>query len=208
MPLIEQDFLELTADLDVAAFWAENDQCWESTTAKPRCPLKFSPDDHWLFEFLNVDSTVRYYEDKTYRDDLHKQANAITQEYVGQAFFDEDSWEHQPHRIENLFDCFFSYTEGGTPWLTPATGDPDEFARILDKAEATDMTEWTFPEPFLQEWAMRQARGDAMPALGTGSRGPATIITSVLHVETAFFWMYDHPELMARFRDLLAQKMV
>ena len=47
-----------------------------------------------------------------------------------------------------------------------------------------------------------------MPLLGTGSRGPATIMTSVLDVETIFFWFYDHPDLMARFRDILAEKMV
>jgi uroporphyrinogen decarboxylase len=208
MPIFEPDFMELTANLDVEAFWAENEQCWDLTPEKPRCPLKFSPDDHWLFEFLDVESTLRYYRHKSYRDDLHRRANEITREYVGKTFFSEDTWEHEPRRIENLFDCFFSYTEGGTPWLTPATNDPEEFARILDKAEATDMSGWAFPEGFLQEWKTRRARGDSLPALGTGSRGPATIMTSVLHVETVFFWMFDHPDLMRRFRDILAQKMV
>ncbi|MBN2306233.1 MAG: uroporphyrinogen III decarboxylase [Anaerolineae bacterium] len=208
MALIEQEFMDLTADLDVTAFWEENELCWPLTTSKPRCPLTFAPDDHWLFEFLSVESTLRYYQDKAYRDDLHRQANAVTREHVGQTFFDEDSWEYQPHRIENLFGCFFEYTEGATPWLTPATNDPDEFARILDRAEATDMTAWTFPEPYLQEWEQRKARGDEMPKLGEGSRGPATIMTSVLHVETVFFWMYDHPELMQRFSDILGRKMV
>jgi uroporphyrinogen decarboxylase len=134
--------------------------------------------------------------------------SAVTQRYVGKTFFDEDSWQYQPHRIENLFDCVFSYTEGATPWLTPATDDPDEFARILDKAEATDMVAWTFPAEYLEEWEMRKTRGDAMPRLGEGSRGPATIMTSVLHPETVFFWMYDYPELMRRFSEILAQKMV
>ena len=208
MAIIEPDFMDLTASLDIEAFWEENDQCWDLTPHKPRCPLKFSPDDHWLFEFLNVESTLRYYQDKAYRDALHREANTITREYVGMAFFDEDSWEHEPHRIENLFDCYFSYTEGGSPWLTPATDDPAVFARILDKAEATDMSVWAIPDAYLQEWEARKARGDVMPALGTGSRGPATIITSVLDVETAFFWMIDYPDLMHRFSDILARKMV
>jgi uroporphyrinogen decarboxylase len=47
-----------------------------------------------------------------------------------------------------------------------------------------------------------------MPELGTGSRGPATIMTSVLHPETVFFWIYDHPDLMRRFSDILARKMI
>lgn len=208
MAIIEQEFMDLTANLDVTAFWAENDRCWEPITDKPRCPLEFSPDDHWLFEFLDVESTLQYYHDKAYRDELHQQANAVTQEYVGRTFFDEDSWEYQPCRIENLFECFFSYTEGATPWLTPATDDPSEFAAILDKAAATDLATWAFPPEYTQEWEQRKARGDSMPALGTGSRGPATIITSVLHPETAFFWMYDHPDLMHRFSEILAEKMV
>lgn len=208
MVSIDGEFMELTAALDVDAFWAENDRCWELTTAKPRCPLEFAPDDHWLFEFVEVNSTIRYYQDKAYRDDVHRQANALTWEYVGKTFFETDTWEHQPHRIENLFDCYFSYTEGGTPWLTPATDDPEEFARILDKAQATDMASWALPPAFVQEWERRKARGDALPLLGTGSRGPATIITSVLSAETAFFWMYDHPDLMRRFRDILTEKMV
>lgn len=208
MPRIEPEFVDLTADLDIDAFWAENDRCWEPTPHKPRCPLAFAPDDHWLFGFLPVDSTLRYYRDKAYRDTLHREANAITRQYVGQEFFDEDSWQHQPRRIENLFGSEFAYTEGGTPWLTPATDDPAAFARILDRAAATDLNAWTFPEPFRQEWEQRRARGAALPALGTGSRGPATIMTSVLPVETTIFWMIDHPDLMRRFRDILAQKMV
>ncbi len=208
MPIIEPDFIELTADLDVETFWEENDRCWDLTPRKPRCPLKFSPDDHWLFEFLDVESTLRYYQDKAYRDDQHRAANAVTREYVGRAFFDEDSWEHHPHRIENLFDCYFSYTEGGTPWLTPATDDPAEFARILDRAEATDVAAWAFPDAFVREWETRKTRGDTLPALGTGSRGPATIMTSVLEVETAVFWMIDYPDLMHRFSDILARKMI
>lgn len=208
MPIIEQAFLDLTQSLDVHAFWAENAACHALTTAKPRCALSFSPDDHWLFEFLQVSSTVRYYQDKTYRDALHREANAVTQQYVGKTFFDEDSWQHSPRRIENLFGCEFAYHEGSTPWLVPVTDDPADFARILDRVEAIDLASWTFPDAFLAEWEERQRAGKALPALGVGSRGPATIITSVLAPETAIFWMIDYPDLMQRFSTLLAEKMV
>lgn len=208
MPIIEEEFMELTAGLNPAAFWAENQACQAFTTTKPRCAASFSPDDHWLFEFMNIPSTLRYYRDKTYRDDLHRQVNAITQEYVGKTFFEEDTWVHSPKRIENLFGCEFNYQEGGTPWFVPVTANPDEFSRILGCAAETDLKTWAFPEDFLVEWDARQAAGEKMPVLGTGSRGPATIMTSVLSVETVFYWCYDHPDLMARFRDLLAEKMV
>ncbi|MEZ4613700.1 MAG: hypothetical protein R2838_26235 [Caldilineaceae bacterium] len=145
---------------------------------------------------------MRYYMDKAYRDDLHRQVNQVTQQYVGKTWFDEDTFQHSPKRIENLFGCEFSYYEGSTPWLTPTTEDPAEFARLLDQAEATDVATWSFPPEFLEEWEERRGAGKALPKLGTGSRGPATIMTSVLKPETVFYWMYDHPDLMTRFRDI------
>ena len=208
MAIIEPEFMELTKSLDLEAFWQENEQCHAFTPQKPRCPVSFSPDDHWLFEFLSVPSTLRYYFDKPYRDELHQESNQITREYLGLAFFAEDTWEHNPKRIENLFSCDFTYVEGGTPWLTPVTDDPQVFAEVLDQAERTDMTEWALPEDYLREWEARKAAGQHMPSLGTGSRGPATIMTSILHPETLFFWFYDYPDLMRRFRDILAEKMV
>ncbi len=208
MPIIEQEFMELTAGLDLKAFWAENDACFEFTPHKPHAALSFSPDDHWLFEFLQVPSTTRYYHDKAYRDALHREANQITLRHVGKPFFEQDTWEHAPKRIENLFGCEFSYTQGATPWLTPVTDDPDRFAEILDEAEATDVARWAFPEPFLREWEERKAAGKPLPPLGTGSRGPATIMTSVLRVETVAFWLYDHADLMRRFSDVLARQMI
>ncbi len=208
MALMEREFLDLSEDLDVEAFWEENAACERSGAGKPRCAMSFSPDDHWLFGFLEAGSTLRYYSDKPYRDALHREANLVTREYLGKAFFDEDSWESSPKRIENLFGSEFAYTEGGTPWLSPVTDDAAEFARILDRAEGLDLRSWCLPEAFLREWEERRASGKELPRLGTGSRGPATIMTSVLRPETVIYWMFDHPELMRRFRDLLASKMV
>ncbi|HEY9076778.1 MAG TPA: uroporphyrinogen decarboxylase family protein [Anaerolineaceae bacterium] len=208
MAIIETDFMKMTEDLDVQKFWQENCLCQEFTPQKPRCSLSFSPDDHWLFEFQDVPSTLKYYFEKAYRDELHRKTNEITYKWVGQAFFDEDTWENSPKRIENLFGCEFTYTEGGTPWLTPVTDDPQVFARVLDQAEKIDIAKWALPEAYLEEWAARKAAGKPLPMLGTGSRGPATIFTSILTAETVFFWIYDYPDLMKRFRDLLADKMV
>ena len=208
MAIIEQDFLDLTSTLDIETFWQENTACEAFTTQKSRCAVSFAPDDHWIFEFMSIPSTLRYYQDKAYRDALHREVNQITRQYVGKAFFDEDTFQFSPKRIENLFGCEFDYHEGGTPWFVPVTDNPAEFAKILDKAEQTDLRVWSLPEPFLKEWEERKRAGKSLPALGTGSRGPATIMTSVLKPETLFLWMYDHPDLMGRFRDILAAKMV
>ncbi len=123
MNLLDPEFLDLTRDLDVSAFWDENAACGAFTPAKPRCALSFSPDDHWLFEFLSVPSTLRYYRDKPYRDGLHREANDLLAAAVGRAYFDEDTLESAPRRIENLFGCEFAYHEGSTPWLIPVVPD-------------------------------------------------------------------------------------
>jgi uroporphyrinogen decarboxylase len=208
MAIYDIDFLNLTSELDLDAFWAENEHSLQDGPDKPRCSISFSPDDHWLFEFLAIESTLKYYRDKAYRDELHAQANKLTLEYVGRTFFEEDTWSTAPRRIENLFGCEFTYIEGGTPWLTPATDDPGEFSQILDRAERTNLRAWALPEDFRCEWKNRQQEGKPLPALGTGSRGPATIMTSVLHPETFFLWTYDHSTLLSRFRDLLTEKMI
>lgn len=208
MPIIELEFIELTRDLDVEAFWAENARCFQFSTHKPRCPVSFAPDDHWIFEFMDVPSTVRYYHDKAYRDDLHRSVNRVTQAHVGQTYFEEDTFAHSPKRIENLFGCEFTYHEGSTPWLTPVTDDANEFARVLDQAEEIDLESWALPDEYREEWAARTAAGWPLPKLGTGSRGPATIMTSVLSPDIFFYWTVDHPALLRRFRDILAEKMV
>ena len=208
MAIIEKEYMELTKDLDVRNFWRVNEKCRIFTTSKPRCALSFSPDDHWIFEFTDVKSTLKYYHNKNYRDSIHKEVNDTTRKYVGKSFFSEDTWEHTPKRIENLFGCCFTYIKGQTPWLEPVTDSPDEFVKILDKAEKTNMKEWVFSDEFLKEWDIRKIEGKCMPKLGDGSRGPATIMSSVLSVENLFFWMYDHPDLIERFRDILSIKMV
>lgn len=208
MAIIEREFLDLTRDLDVEAFWEENAACHAFTAAKPRCALSFSPDDHWIFEFTDVPSTLRYYEDKAYRDQVHREVNEVTLEYVGRTFFSEDTWEHEPRRIENLFGCYFTYHEGSTPWLTPVTDDPKVFAELLDRAQAIDLRTWALPAGYQQEWEARRDAGRQLPGLGSGGRGPATIMTSVLKPEIMSYWLYDHADLMCRFRDLLATRMV
>ncbi|MBM4460659.1 MAG: hypothetical protein FJ011_23345 [Chloroflexi bacterium] len=208
MAIIEPEFMDLTRSLDVAAWWDENDRCQTLSPDKPRCPASFSPDDHWIFEFMSVPSTLRYYQDTDYRNALHRQVNEVTRKHVDRAFFDEDTWRTSPKRIENLFGSEFGYHEGSTPWLMPVTDDPAEFAHVLDRAEATDLRTWALPDNYLVEWEARKTAGKPLPKLGTGSRGPATIMTSVLKPEVLFLWFYDHPDLMRRFRDILAAKMV
>jgi uroporphyrinogen decarboxylase len=208
MAIIEPEFMDLTRDFDVEAFWEENDRCGAMTTDKPRCSAGVGLDDHWLLEFTSPPSTVRYYRDKQFRDNLHRECNEVLKRHLGRAFFGEDTWEHQPRRIEELFGCELAYLERATPWLTHVTEDPDEFGRVLDRVEETDLHSWMFPEAYLAEWERRTGSGQPRPRLGGGGRGPATIMTSVIKPDLCLMWFYEHPDLMARFRDLLTRKLI
>ena len=207
-PVLESEFMALTQDLDTAAFWEENSRCRIPTTEKPRCFASLWPDDLWAVDLSLASSYVRYYHDKLYRDALHRHVNCITQAYVGQSFFDEDTWQYSPRRIEELFGCTLEIREGSTPWLLPATDDPREFSRILDRVESIDLDHWVFPDEYLAEWEDRRRAGRSLPKLGTWGRGPAMVMTSALKPETALLWCFDYPDLMRRFRDLMMAKMV
>ena len=89
------DFLHLTPKLDLEAFWDENHECLVNEIDQARCPLEFSPDDHWLFELIQPISILQYYQDKSYRDDIHKKANELLFVFVGKSYFEEDTWQHQ-----------------------------------------------------------------------------------------------------------------
>lgn len=205
---VDPEFDELTRDLDVNKFWEENQLCLDLSPASLRSPLAFTPDDHWLFGFWDIHDTKRYYFDKAWRDELHRRTNLITQRTLGCRFFDEDTWQYSPKRIENLFGCEFTYTEDSTPWLTPVTDTPAVFDDLLDRAETTDLQVWALSDEYRSEWESRKRQGKDLPLLGSGSRGPATIMTSVLRPETFFLWSVDEPGLLARFSRILAEKMI
>jgi hypothetical protein len=209
MSLLQPEFLDLCRGFDIDAFWEENRRCAAPGPGRVRCHAKgVGPDDHWMFEFLGGVQTVRYYHDKAYRDDLHRQTNAIMHEHLRVRPYDEDSWRTQPRRIENLFGCEFAYHEGGTPWFVPVTDDPAAFARILDAVERIDIESWCLPDDYLAEWEERKAAGKRLPHLGTGGRGPATVMTSVIAPETLLVWCIDEPELIDRFSRILAASYV
>ncbi|MEZ4580396.1 MAG: uroporphyrinogen decarboxylase family protein [Caldilineaceae bacterium] len=131
--------------------------------------------------------------------------------HVGKNWFDEDTFQHSPKRIENLFGCEFSYYEGSTPWPhPPPPGTPAEFACSLDQNLSRRPT-WrrgAFPPgSFLEEWEERRGAAKRCPSWARAAAWPGHH-HDIGARRDVFYWMYDHPDLMARFRDILAAKMV
>ena len=210
MPIIEQDFMELTENLDLEAFWEENVR---ATPSPPTSRAARSPSRRTITgssSLWTCPSTLRYYHDKRLpRRAAQGESTPSHSEYVGRAFFNEDTWEtratahrkslrlllHLPRRRHAVAHT----RHERIPTNSPASST---------KPKPPTCARGRLPEPYLAEWEARKAAGKPLPRLGTGSRGPATIMTSVLKPETVFYWMYDHPDLMRRFRDILAEKMV
>lgn len=196
-------------DLDLQRFWSEQKESqgkpWR--TDKPRAPIGIPVDDHWLIEEMGIPSTIRYYEDVEYRLGINKTCNDRVEAAIGIRPFGE---RHCPgtRRIEEVFGSVIVLTEGGTPWLEPGVETPEELDRLLDRVEARDLREYLVTEEWVDGRKQFQEKYGIEPKAGGGSRGPATIGTSVCGTQNYLMWLMDAPRTMARFTDLLATKLI
>lgn len=196
-------------EFDVHAFWEENELCLEPfTTKKPRVPIHFGLDDHFLLELLNPPSTVRYYQDHAYRMHLNKIANDKLEPVLGRRFYPEEEMRLAPNRFEVLMGAEWKLTEGGTPWLESSVQDIGDAKRLIQRAAKLDMKKLAFPNGWQEEKKRYEAETGKKIKLGGGSRGPATMATSILGTTNTCMFMIDEPELMDDFFAVLAEKLV
>jgi len=192
--------------MDWTAFWEENQRCLDAgmTRAKPRCALQLPVDDHWLLEEMAVPSTVRYYQDENYLQEVHREANDRLEAAVGLRPFSETRVEFLgPRRVEELLGARWELIEGGTPWLEAGFTEPAALARHL-----SEVADWSDAD--LDRCLFEGGRDVAQ---GTGdqvawSRGPMTMLTSVVGAETAVWWCLDEPEVMTQFFRVCADLIV
>lgn len=194
--------------LDVKQFWAENERCFgRFDVHKPRVPISFWLDDHFLLEAMRLPSTLRYYRDEQYRLSVHRAYNQITRRILGRTFYDEDP-APQPVRFEVLMGAKWEMREGGTPWLESEVKDERDLKRVVERMERMEVER----EMFAGEWPARVEAyletHDALPPMGGGSRAPVTMATSILGTENFCYFLYDEPELMTRFFEALSKNLV
>jgi len=199
----------MTCDLDLERFWREERESggkhWR--TDKPRVPIGLALDDHWIIEEMQIPSTVRYYTDLAYQAEVNRACNDRVQEAIGIRPFGEHPIPG-PRRIEEVFGSYIVHTEGGTPWLEPGARTPEDLERILDRVEEMDLREFVVRPEWLEGRAMLKERFGVEGRAGGGSRGPATVGTSVCGTENYLMWLMDYPDTMRRFRDLFAEKLI
>lgn len=198
-------------ELDYKKFWEENEKCFEPfSTNKPRVPVKLPFDDHFLFEEMKVESTIRYYKDREYRLKLHKLCNDRMEQAIGiRHFHEKEDMKASPNRFEVIMGARWEYSEGGTPWLESSVKDIDDVKELIKRAEKLDMEKEAFPEEWYAEKEQLEKTKGIKPDYGSrGHRGPATMATSILGTENTCIFIMEEPEVMKEFFEVLTEKMV
>jgi len=197
----------MKVELDLPHFWKENSLSSSKpfSVNKPRAPIGLPVDDHWLIEEMNLSSTVRYYEDKAYQVQVNTECNNRFEEAVGLRPFSESIGGKPLLRIEEVMGSRYETVEGGTPWLEPGPSSIEEMHSKLDEIEALS------DEDFLALVCSKGGLFTRSPELrqgGAGSRGPATMATSILGSMNTMYWIVDYPEDMDRFYHVLGDTII
>lgn len=198
-------------ELDVKAFWEENSKCFgRFSTAKPRVPISFWLDDHFLLEYMQLPSTLKYYKDNEYRKEINKKFNDDMERLLGKRFQNEEIITNiEPVRFECIMGAHWELSEGGTPWLESDVKDIEDVKLLIKKYEKMDMKKIAFPEGWHEardSW--EKEKGRKLRLGGGGSRGPATMATSILGTENTCMFIMDEPEIMSEFFIQLADKLI
>lgn len=200
----------MNIELDVKKFWEDNKKCFTPFSVdKPRVPIHFWLDDHFILEEMAVPSTLRYYNDQQYRLDINRKFNDRTEKTLGKRFCAEEMAIPIPNRFEVIMGSYWKVTEGGTPWLETTVEDIEDVKKLIDRAQRLDMKKEAFPENWQQlKEGYKIASGKKLKLGGDFSRGPATMATSILGTENTCIFIMDEPEVMEAFFETLAEKLV
>lgn len=198
-------------ELDVLEFWKENEKCFAPfSTEKPRVPISFWLDDHFLLEEMSITSASRYYNNQEYRLEINKKCNDRVEKVIGRRFYSEtEGMKLSPNRFEVIMGAHWQITDNGTPWLESTVEDINDVKKIIDKAEKLDMKKAAFPDGWKEEKdEYEKSSGHKVRLGGSGSRGPATMATSILGTTNTCMFIMDEPEVMKAFFTVLADKLV
>jgi uroporphyrinogen decarboxylase len=202
----------MAVEMDLERFWAENALCTGKAfrTDKPRAPIGLSLDDHWLFGEMQLPSTVRYYEDADYCARINSQCNDRCEAAIGIRPLPQSAGRPGPLRIEQVLGSRIELTEGGTPWLEPGVESIDDLRAMLGRVEKLDeagLRELIFGRGGVVEKEALNADG-SRKTRRPGSRGPATIGTSVIGTTRYLYWLIDYPADMEHFYEVLGEMLI
>jgi uroporphyrinogen decarboxylase len=205
--------------VDLERFWADDatSQGKPFSTDKPQVPLGIRMPATCVWEELDLPTpawadteVTNAYEVEA---ELRKRYNEKARRIIGRSVFPEDEPPPPDSRfppvggITEIFEAPTRHT-GGAEWVMPAATTPGELEALLDRVERRDLRRCLFPENWEAEVRRIHETYGRRPHLGGSIRGPVTAAMSICGVENLIFLILDAPELAARFRDLLADRII
>ena len=196
-------------EINVKKFWEENEKCLVPfSTDKPRVPMLFWLDDHFILEEMKIPSTLKFYNDSEYRRGVIQKFNELTEKNIGKKFYDDGPEAPKPVRFEVIMGAEYGLTEGGTPWLESSVNDIGDLKELVSRLEKLDVKKEAFPKNWSRQKEEYEKASGKKLKLGRSSRGPATIATSVLGTVNTCMFMMDEPEAMDDFFGFLGARLV
>jgi uroporphyrinogen decarboxylase len=206
--------------VDLERFWRDNAIALRDPFCadNPQAPMTLTTSEGCLWEELGLAPDPRYYTNAEVHVRLNRRYNDKAEEIVGRRILPEmfvppERQLPRPKRIEEILGSQIvtvpgSEEIGGADWVVESIHTIGELEARLEYVESLDWTETVFPPGFFA--ALERLREDygQYPQLGGGIRGPVTAAMSLCGVENVILWLVDYPDVMARFRDLLARKIV
>ena len=194
---------------DAKAFWQENKACFQPfSTDKPRVAACFMFEDHFLLNLLAIENTNQYYDDMPYRLACHVRANDILEEALGARFYPEDNIAYMKSEFEVRLGAARVITRGNTPWIEPRVEDVEGIKALIDRVAKMDMRRDAIDPAWYEiREDFRQKTGRRM-RFEQGWNGPATIACSVLGTTNLCFYLYDEPEVMRDFFEVVGAQYI
>lgn len=206
--------------VDLERFWQDNAVALRDpfSPTNPQAPMTLTTTEGCLWEELGMPPDPRYYRDPDVHVRLNRLYNDKAEEIVGKRILPEFFIppEHQlprPKRIEEIFGSPIvsipgSEDIGGADWVVESIHTLRDLEERMEYVSSLNLAEVVFPEGFFEALHRLRTEYGQDPKLGGGIRGPVTAAMSICGVENVILWLMDHPVVMERFRDLLAEKIV
>lgn len=205
--------------VDLERFWADDAASHGKpfSTDKPQVPLGISMPATCIWDELGLpipdwaDTEVG----SPYQVELslRQRYNEKALEIIGKKVFPEDNPppadSHFPP-VKGITDIFEASSRhvGGTEWVMRSAETPRELEALLDRVEKRDLREFLFPANWESECTRLYEKYGKRPRMGGGIRGPVTAAMSIYGAENLIFLIMDAPDLAARFRDVMAEKII
>ena len=194
---------------DIKSFWEENKACFgRFSTDKPRVPLSFILEDHFLMHLIPMESTARYYTDPAYAIDIHVKANNLLEHEIGTRYYPEDGISYIKGAFEVLMGAERVIREKNTPWLESNVQDIEDVKAIIRRAEKWDAKRNAIPDQWREaKEKLRRERGKQL-FFHHMPNGPVTMTCNLLGTVNTCMFIMESPEVMDKYFEVIAAKYI